>query len=259
MLYGWLWQSRCVLEHDELLCEKRSREEGVTAERKQLFAEVPTKKTLTIWLEQRDGQRKLFKCNAKSASPSQANADTVDPVACEGFVNATRNMNLRLDLLLAWLSHSEPDSSARSPSIQADVDDVRDPAVRVCCRCENCPPWRGPQAASRLCRALDGTLQWRFPTICRDIDGAVTRLHRATRQAPAAIMLLATAVRERDAGFSHSTKRPTSAADDFDDHVAERGILVEVEHVEAHRTKKEKKDMSQFERFVTEGNEKADD
>ena len=72
-------------------------------------------------------------------------------------------------------------------------------------------------------------------------------------------MLLATAVRERDAGFSHSTKRTTSSADDFDDHVAERGILVEVEHVEAHRTEQEKKDMSQFERFVTEGNEKADD
>ena len=39
--------------------------------------------------------------------------------------------------------------------------------------------------------------------------------------------------------------------------LAERGILVEVEHVKAHRTKKDKKTMSQFERFVTEGNEKA--
>ena len=38
-----------------------------------------------------------------------------------------------------------------------------------------------------------------------------------------------------------------------------RGILVEVEHVKAHRTKKEKKDMSHFEKFVTEGNEKADE
>ena len=38
-----------------------------------------------------------------------------------------------------------------------------------------------------------------------------------------------------------------------------RGILVEVEHVEAHRTKKEKKDMSHFEKFVIEGNEKADE
>ena len=36
----------------------------------------------------------------------------------------------------------------------------------------------------------------------------------------------------------------------------ERGILVEVEHV---RTKKEKKNMSMFERFLTEDNEKADD
>ena len=36
-------------------------------------------------------------------------------------------------------------------------------------------------------------------------------------------------------------------------------FLVEVEHVKAHRTKKEKKNMSQFERFVTEGNKKADE
>ena len=35
--------------------------------------------------------------------------------------------------------------------------------------------------------------------------------------------------------------------------------MVEVEHVKAHRTKKEKKDVSQFEKFVTEGNEKADE
>ena len=41
--------------------------------------------------------------------------------------------------------------------------------------------------------------------------------------------------------------------------LAERGILVEVEHVWAHRTKREKKKMSQFERFLTEGNEKADE
>ena len=38
-----------------------------------------------------------------------------------------------------------------------------------------------------------------------------------------------------------------------------RGIFVEVEHVKAHRTKKEKEKMTQFERFVTEGNEKADE
>ena len=30
-------------------------------------------------------------------------------------------------------------------------------------------------------------------------------------------------------------------------------------YVKAHRTKKDKKDMSQFEKFVTEGNEKADE
>ena len=34
---------------------------------------------------------------------------------------------------------------------------------------------------------------------------------------------------------------------------------MKVEHVLAHRTKKEKKHVSQFERFVTEGNEKADE
>ena len=36
-------------------------------------------------------------------------------------------------------------------------------------------------------------------------------------------------------------------------------ILVEVEHVEAHHTTKDKKDMSQLEKFVAEGNEKADE
>ena len=35
--------------------------------------------------------------------------------------------------------------------------------------------------------------------------------------------------------------------------------MVEVEHVKAHRTKKEKQETPQFERFVTEGNEKADE
>ena len=41
--------------------------------------------------------------------------------------------------------------------------------------------------------------------------------------------------------------------------LAARDIVVEVEHVKAHRTKKEKEQMTQYERFVTEGNEKADD
>ena len=36
-------------------------------------------------------------------------------------------------------------------------------------------------------------------------------------------------------------------------------MLVEVEHVKAHRTEKDKKTMSHFEKFVTEGNEKADE
>ena len=34
---------------------------------------------------------------------------------------------------------------------------------------------------------------------------------------------------------------------------------MEVDHVKAHRTKKVKKTMSQFEKFVTEGNKKADE
>ena len=38
----------------------------------------------------------------------------------------------------------------------------------------------------------------------------------------------------------------------------QEGILVEVEHVKAHRTKKEMQQMSLFERFIAEGNEKAD-
>ena len=36
-------------------------------------------------------------------------------------------------------------------------------------------------------------------------------------------------------------------------------ISVEVEHVKAHRTKKDKKDISHFEKFATEGKEKADE
>ena len=36
-------------------------------------------------------------------------------------------------------------------------------------------------------------------------------------------------------------------------------ILVEVEHFKAHRTEKDKKDMSHFVKFVTGGNEKADE
>ena len=36
-------------------------------------------------------------------------------------------------------------------------------------------------------------------------------------------------------------------------------MSMEVESVKAHRTKKDKKDMSHFEKFVTGGNEKADE
>ena len=38
-----------------------------------------------------------------------------------------------------------------------------------------------------------------------------------------------------------------------------KNILAEVEHVKAHRTQKDKKEMSHFERFVADGNEKADE
>ena len=41
--------------------------------------------------------------------------------------------------------------------------------------------------------------------------------------------------------------------------LAARDIVVDVEHVKAHRTRKEKKEMSHFEKFVTEGNKKADE
>ena len=42
-------------------------------------------------------------------------------------------------------------------------------------------------------------------------------------------------------------------------HFASRDVVVEVEHVKALSTKKDKKEMSCCEKFVTEGNEKADD
>ena len=48
---------------------------------------------------------------------------------------------------------------------------------------------------------------------------------------------------------THSHAKP-------DRHVC--AILVEVAHVKAHRTKKEKEKMTKFERFVTKGNETAD-
>ena len=41
--------------------------------------------------------------------------------------------------------------------------------------------------------------------------------------------------------------------------LSSKEVLVEVEHVKAHRTKKDKTEMSFFEKFVTEGNEKADE
>ena len=36
-------------------------------------------------------------------------------------------------------------------------------------------------------------------------------------------------------------------------------LLIEVEHVEAHRTKKERRHVSPLGKFITEGNEKADE
>ena len=41
--------------------------------------------------------------------------------------------------------------------------------------------------------------------------------------------------------------------------LAARDIVVEAKHVKAHRTKQDKKEMSQFELFVAGGNEKADE
>ena len=41
--------------------------------------------------------------------------------------------------------------------------------------------------------------------------------------------------------------------------LAARDIAVEVEHVKAHRTRKDKKEMPHFEKFVSERNEKADE
>ena len=41
--------------------------------------------------------------------------------------------------------------------------------------------------------------------------------------------------------------------------LAARVIVVEVEHFKARRTKKDKKDIAHVEKFVTEGNEKADE
>ena len=39
----------------------------------------------------------------------------------------------------------------------------------------------------------------------------------------------------------------------------QESILVEVQHVNAQRSKKEMQQMSLFEKFITEGNEKADE
>ena len=41
--------------------------------------------------------------------------------------------------------------------------------------------------------------------------------------------------------------------------IHQEGVLLEVEHVKAHRSKKEVQEMKLFEGFVTEGNERADE
>ena len=41
--------------------------------------------------------------------------------------------------------------------------------------------------------------------------------------------------------------------------IHQEGVRLEVEHVKAHRSKKEVKEMKLFERFATEGNERADE
>ena len=69
-------------------------------------------------------------------------------------------------------------------------------------------------------------------------------------------------------GYGESRECITPRAGDADSWIkiweevhrlAARDIVVKVEHVKAHRTKKEKKEMSHFEKFITEGNEKADE
>ena len=41
--------------------------------------------------------------------------------------------------------------------------------------------------------------------------------------------------------------------------IHQEGFLLDVEHVKAHRTKKEKQEMTLFEKCVTGGNERADE
>ena len=41
--------------------------------------------------------------------------------------------------------------------------------------------------------------------------------------------------------------------------IRQEGVLQEVEHVKAHRSKKEVEEMKLFERFVTEGSERSDE
>ena len=41
--------------------------------------------------------------------------------------------------------------------------------------------------------------------------------------------------------------------------VHQEGVWVEVEHVKAHRSNKEMQEMSLFQKFITEGHEKADE
>ena len=42
------------------------------------------------------------------------------------------------------------------------------------------------------------------------------------------------------------------------DRIHQEGTQLEVEHIRAHSSTKEKQDLSLFERFVTEGNQRAD-
>ena len=45
----------------------------------------------------------------------------------------------------------------------------------------------------------------------------------------------------------------------IEERVHQEGILEEVEHVKAHRSKREVQQMSLFEKFITEGSEKGDE
>ena len=67
--------------------------------------------------------------------------------------------------------------------------------------------------------------------------------------------------RERENASSQELEKPILWIKKWEElhSLTARDLTVEVEHVKAHRTKQEEKEMSHFDKFVTEGKEKADD